>query len=195
MEIVLIRHGLPKIDTSKKLGASDFGKWISQYDQAGIDLSQNPTSDVIERVKSCSFIVCSNLPRSVESAHALNIETPDIINNLFRECEMPYANWNYPKLSIKSWALLFRIFQLAGYSSNTETYKDIKKRVTECTNQLTALSEKHKSVLFVGHGALLWFIHRQLKSMGWFGPKKSVRQHWEFGVYTQEKIFGNNLNV
>ena len=191
MEIVLVRHGKPKIDTSGKVGASDFGKWVAKYDQAGIDVDHKPTIEAFERAERCSFIVCSTLPRSIESAKALNIEVLDMVSHLFRECEMPYANWNYPKLSIKSWSVLFRILQLVGYSSNAESYKAIKERTAKCTNQLTELSKEHESVLFVGHGTLLWFIHKQLIRMGWLGPQKSVRKHWEFGVYTQRDLASN----
>lgn len=185
MEIVLIRHGKPKIDTSGKVGASDFGKWVVEYDRAGIGTEHKPTTEAIERAERCSFIVCSTLPRSIESAKALDIEDLDIISPLFRECEMPYANWKYPKLSIMSWSVLFRILQLAGYSSNAESYKSIKKRTEKCASQLSALSKEHDSVLYVGHGTIIWFIHKQLIRMGWLGPHKAVKKHWEFGVYTQ----------
>mgnify|MGYP000641593629 CR=1 FL=1 len=185
MEIVLIRHGKPEIDASGKLSASDFGKWLDKYDQAGIDVDHNPTIEAFKMTNRCSYIVCSTLPRSIESAKALNIDTPDMISHLFRECEMPYANWNYPILSIKSWAILFRILQLTGYSANAESYTAIKERTAQCANKLIELSREHESVLFVGHGALLWFIHKKLIRMGWSGPKKSVREHWDFGGYTQ----------
>ena len=186
MEIVLIRHGKPKIDISRKMSASDFGKRIADYDRFGIDTEHKPTNETCERVKKCLFIVCSTLPRSIESAQALNIENPDMISHLFRECEMPYADWKYPALTGTSWAILFRILQLAGYTSNTESYKAIKYRAKECAEQLMKLSKKHESVLFVGHGAIIWFIHKQLLRMGWSGPQKSVKKYWEFGVYTQK---------
>ena len=185
MEIVLIRHGKPEIDTSGILGPSDFGKWVAEYDQAGIDAKNKPTAEAFARAEKCSYIVCSVLPRSVESAKALNIEAPDMVSDLFRECEMPYANWNNPKLSIKTWSVLFRILQLVGYSSNAESYQAIKERTEKCASQLVALSKKHESVLFVGHGALIWFLHKQLLRRGWLGPQKAIRKHWEFGVYTQ----------
>ncbi len=185
MEIVLIRHGKPKIDFSGKMSASGFGRRVASYDQSGINAEHQPTVEAYERVEKCEFIVCSILPRSIESARALNIENPDIISPLFRECEMPYANWKYPELTGASWSILFRILQLAGYTSNTESYKDIKYRTRKCTDQLVKLSQEHRSVLFVGHGAIIWLIHKQLLRQGWSGPQKPVRKYWDFGVYTQ----------
>jgi len=99
VEIVLIRHGKPKIDLSGKMSASSFGGRVASYDQSGIDTEHQPTAEAYKRAKQCEFIVCSTLPRSIESAWALNIETPDIISSLFRQCEMPYANWKYPEVT------------------------------------------------------------------------------------------------
>jgi len=184
VEIILIRHGKPKIDILGKMSAADFGKRVIDYDQSGIDTEHKPTNEACKKAGECRFVVCSTLPRSIESARALNIKTPDIISHLFRECEMPYANWKYPKLTGDLWSALFRILQLAGYTSNAESYAAIKYRTKECINQLGELSQKHGSVLFVGHGAIIWLMHKQLLRMGWLGPKKSVRKYWEFGVYT-----------
>jgi len=191
VEVVLLRHGKPEIDTLGKVSASDFGRWIAKYDQAGIDMRHKPTKEAIERAEKCSFTVCSTLLRSVESAKALNIDSPNLVSHLFRECEMPYSNWAYPKLSILSWSVLFRILQLAGYSSNAESYKSIKVRSENCANQLTELSRKHESVLFVGHGTIIWFIHKRLLRMGWTGPQKAARKHWAFSVYTFRKTEHN----
>ena len=183
MEIVLIRHGKPNIETSGKVSAAAFGAWVSDYDKAGIDEKHKPTGSAIERASSCVFTVCSNLPRSVESAVLLKVEKPELISFEFRECGIPFGNWKYPKLSKKVWALLFRLFQLAGYSSNAESYKEIKERSKKCATQLADLAENHGSVLFVGHGVLNWLLHRHLLKMGWTGPKKSAKGHWEFSEY------------
>jgi len=188
VEIVLIRHGKPKINTSGKVSAADFGKWVSDYDMAGIDDEHKPENGTIERAERCAFTVCSNLPRSIESARLLNIGTPGLVSPLFRECEMPYGKWNYPKLSKTSWSVLFRLLQLVGYSSNAESYKALKARSEKCAKQLVELSQVHNNVLFVGHGTINWFIHKHLLGMGWLGPQKSGRKHWEYGEYIYNEI-------
>lgn len=183
MKIVLIRHGKPKIDTSIKISAADFGAWVSDYDLASLDKEYRPTQLAIETATSSAFSVCSSLPRSIESAAFLGINEPDITSQQFRECEMPYLKWTYPNLSIKSWSVFFRLLQLAGYSNNAESYKDIKRRSEACAVQLANLSHKHGSVIFIGHGTLNWFLHKDLKKMGWVGPKKSAKKHWEWAEY------------
>jgi len=96
---------------------------------------------------------------------------------------MPHGKWTYPKLSISSWSLIFRLFQIAGHSFNSESYKEAKERSIVCANQLADLARNHGSVLFVGHGALNWLLHKQLLRMGWSGSQKSAKDHWAFTDY------------
>ncbi len=79
MEIVLIRHGKPTIDLSGKMSAAGFGEQVASYDQSGIDAEHKPTAEAYERAGKCEFIVCSTLPRSIESAWALNSARPKTI--------------------------------------------------------------------------------------------------------------------
>ena len=184
MEIVIIRHGKSLVDTSGKVSAAEFGVCAGNYDTAGIDENYPPPIEVIEKAKSCKFSVCSSLARSLHSAKLLKIEKPDFVSPLFRECEIPYNNWKFPKLSKSIWPIVYRILQISGYSPNAESYKEIKSRSKECAVRLIEFSQAHGSVLYVGHGALNWMIHKYLINMGWLGPAKSVRAHWECGVYT-----------
>jgi broad specificity phosphatase PhoE len=184
VEIIVLRHGKPNIDTTGKVNPVEFGKWIASYDKAGVCESDNPNIHIVERVHNCHFVVCSHLPRSIESARRLGISSPDLISSDFRECEMPHASWKYPKLAIPTWAWVFRIVQLGGYSFNSESYKEAKARGKACAYHLADLAHTHGSVLFVGHGALNWLLHKELLRMGWSGPQKSPREHWAFSEYS-----------
>ena len=183
VEIVIIRHGKSILNTSGKVSASEFGACASEYDVAGVDESYPPSREVIEKARSCKFTVCSDLERSLHSARLLKIEKPDLISPLYRECEIPYTNWDFPKISKTVWPIVFRVLQIMGYSPNAESYNEIKKRAKECANQLVELAQIHGSVAYVGHGALNWVLHKFLHDMGLVGPKKSVREHWGYGVY------------
>ena len=186
MEIVIIRHGKSILDTLGKVSASEFGACSRVYDVVGVDESYPPSMEVIEKARSCEFSVCSDLERSLHSARLLGIKKPDLISPLFRECEIPYANWNFPRISKTVWPIFFRILQIIGYSPNAESYKEIKIRAKECADQLRDLAHSHGSVVYVGHGALSWVLHKYLRSMGWVGPKKSVREHWGCGIYIKD---------
>jgi len=134
VEIVIIRHGKSILNTSGKVSVAEFGACAKEYDALGVDESSPPSKEVIEKVRSCNFIVCSDLERSLHSARLLEIENADLISPLYRECEIPYTNWNFPKISKTVWPIIFRLFQITGYSPNAESFKDIKKRAKNVLN-------------------------------------------------------------
>jgi len=188
MEIVLLRHGKPAIAEDRRLTSSQFGTWINEYNQAGISLALPPTKRALETAAGSDFIVCSHLPRSIESAQALGVDCLDINDSLFREFEMPYANLITPRFSAATWTVFYRVLWLAGFSANAESYKQAKLRGLSCVEQLLEHASKHQRVLFVGHGALLWFICKQLLSRGWSGPKGSPRSYWDLNRYSYSEI-------
>lgn len=185
MELVLLRQGKPAIAESMRLTSSQFGAWVNECNQAGIDLAFPPTKRVLEIAAGCDFVICSHLPSSIESAKALDV---DVHDSLLREFEMPYANMATPKLSVTSWSALYRVLWLAGFCANAESYRQAKLRGLACVEQLLAYANKHQRVLFIGHGALLWFICKQLLSRGWSGQRSSPRSYWDFNCYSYSEI-------
>jgi len=183
MRIVLLRHGKPKIRTDLRVSAVEWGRWIEEYHVAGIDPAFPPPNDAIEEVNSSAFVVCSDLARSSESAVALGVRRVGVCDVMFRELEMPYADWRYPRLSLVTWAVLFRMMWALGYSANAESILEGRARAMLCAERLAGMAAEHGTVAFVGHGALIWFIARKLKALGWSGPRRAPREHWGFGVY------------
>lgn len=183
MEIVILRHGKPNIETRGRVTATGFALWIDAYNKAGIDKTYAPSSRAIAVAKGCSAVVCSNLLRSIESAKALGVRNIEVQDSLFRECEMPYADWTYPKFSVLGWSFVFRILQMLGYSSNAESFKAARERAYLCALRLSELADKHEKVLFVGHGSLNWLISKMLLRMGWAKSKSAGRGYWDYEVY------------
>lgn len=183
MKIVLIRHGKPNVNWSDWVNALEFGRLVSEYDEAEIDQTCPPPIETINSATGCHFSVCSHLVRSIESARFLNVETANWIHADFRECETPYAHWRRLKLPVTAWIWVFRGLQLAGYSNHSESYQAFKKRSEACANQLIKFAEAHGSVVFIGHGVLNFFLHKKLLEKGWLGPKKSPKKYWSFGEY------------
>ena len=186
MQIVLMRHGKPKIDMRRRLNAAEFGVWVEQYNAAGIDDECLPTQEAVAQASQCAFTVCSNLPRSLESANALGIERIGAYSHMFREMDMPHATWRFPTLSLQAWVVLFRLAWALGYSANTESFKSSRTRARSCAEQLANLASTHSTVLFVGHGSLNWFVARYLKRMGWLSVDKSPRKYWEYSVFHKQ---------
>ncbi|HEY9052529.1 MAG TPA: histidine phosphatase family protein [Gammaproteobacteria bacterium] len=183
MEIILLRHGKPVIPPLSKLSAYAFNNWVSLYNASGLCPSSIATNEAIDQALKCNAIVCSELPRSIQSAIALNIKDITLTHALFNEAGLPIANWNYPKLSPKTWAVIFRIFWILGYSRNSESFKEAKSRATQATNMLKELAIQHNRVLFVGHGVFNRLIANKLKAAGWTGPRNPGSKHWSFSVY------------
>lgn len=181
MEIVLLRHGRPRIDTRRRLSAAEFGLWLHAYDAAGLDAAGPPPPGALAQAESCNFALCSDLPRAIESAGALGRMARR--DTLFRELGMPRANWRFPRLPPGAWAVLFRLLWLAGYAPATESFGEARERARACAVRLAELAAEHGKVLFVGHGALNWLIAGHLGRMGWAGPPRPSGSHWAFSIY------------
>jgi len=183
MEIILIRHGKPNISTSKSTSAIEFGHWIDSYNASGLCSSSIPSEKAIAVAQKCNAVVCSELQRSIESSKALGIKNIEITSSIFNEAGLPVSNWQYPKMSPKLWAALFRVLWIFGYSKNSESFKEAKVRASEAAGLLIDLANTHGRVLFVGHGVYNRLLANELKALGWAGPKNPGSKHWSFGIY------------
>ena len=183
MEITLIRHGKPRLPSLNRLTASAFSDWVREYDASGLCSSSKPAAHVVRRAQACHAVVCSDLPRSVESADALGLNGNILSSALFNEAGLPVADWRGLKLSPKLWAVMFRVFWLFGYARGSESFAEAKTRAAEAGEALVALAREHGSVLFVGHGVYNRILANQLRKSGWSGPKSPNSEHWGMTVY------------
>jgi len=187
MKITIIRHGKPVIPSLTKLSAAKFSAWVDKYNSAGLCPTSKPTESAYSCAKKSNAVVCSELPRSLESAKALNNNNIVLSNSIFNEAGLPIANWQAVKLSPKAWAVVFRILWIFGYSNNSESIKEAKIRVSEAVEKLTEIASEHESVLFVGHGVYNRMLANELRRSGWSGPRNPGSKHWGFGVYESTK--------
>lgn len=153
------------------------------YNSAGINKNQTVSAQSIALAAGCNAVVCSNLPRSIQSAEALGVKHIKFSDFLFREMDLPYANWNSPRLSPYTWVAFFRLLWFLGYSANVESFRSSKLRAIAGARKLTEIAEQCESVLLIGHGLINYFIAKELLSNGWCGPRNPGKRHWEFGVY------------
>jgi broad specificity phosphatase PhoE len=77
------------------------------------------------------------------------------------------ANWQVIKLSLKIWAVAFRILWLLGYSRNSKSFKEAKSRASEAGEILSETAREYESVLFVGHGVFNRMLSNELRWNGW----------------------------
>ncbi len=187
MEITLLRHGKPIIPSLNKLSAFTFYEWVREYNLSGLYPSSKPTLKASSFAKECNVIVCSDLPRSIESAKALNAGDVILSDAIFNEVGLPVAKWQTLKLSPKVWAVTFRVLWLLGYSRNTESFKEAKARAIEAVKKLIEIAHEYERVLVVGHGVFNRILANELRKSGWSGPKCPGTKHWSMGVYECKK--------
>lgn len=183
MKIVLVRHGEPIIPTLTRIRAADFGGWVDQCNAAGLDPKSAPTKHVRQCASGCNVIVCSDLPRSIESAACFQDRDIILSEPLFIEAGMPSANWKTLRMSPKTWAVVFRIFWFLGYSRGSESLKEAKARASQAVEKLIDVAREHENVLFVGHGLFNRLLANELRRQGWRGPRNPGTAHWAYGVY------------
>lgn len=186
MKIVIMRHGKPAVPVIDSLKACELPAWLEAYDSAGINQTQKPLATAVGIAAGCNSVVCSDLPRSTQSAEALNLRHIHLSDPVFREIGLPYANWNMPRLPPKVWVALFRTLWFLGYSSNGESLRSARLRARAGSEQLKKIAAEYGSVLFVGHGLINHLIAKELLTSGWQGPRSPGKRHWEFGVYQYE---------
>ena len=91
MRIVLVRHGQPDVPDPGKIRAGQLGAWIETYHVSGLAPGQLPPQATRKVAARCTRVLCSDLPRSVQSAWALGVASIHERNPLFREVGLPYA--------------------------------------------------------------------------------------------------------
>lgn len=184
MKIVLMRHGAPRVRFNEKMAAADFRHWVARYQLAGLD-ELSLCQRAVAVAQECAAIVCSDLPRSLESAARLRAGEVVYSNALMRELEMPYCSgrWSTPALPTAFWLVTFRALWLAGYHGHVESRRQVADRVSAATGKLIDLACEHRSILFVGHGMINHLLARELLARGWQGPRRPGRAHWQYGVY------------
>ena len=180
MEIVLLRHGRPAFDFSQKVPGRQLHELVKLYDSAGI--VEPAPQHVKEKFQTCDLAVCSDLPRSIESATALGVQ--QIMSDaLYREARLPYIKRGGISLSTSFWAALFRSLWFLGFSANGEPLKAVRERAGQGARRLQDLARENGRVLFVGHGFINYFIARELLASGWLGPNNPGKAYWEYGIY------------
>lgn len=184
-KIILMRHGEVDIAWKGKVTSKDFPEWIKTYNSASVLRNASPGSGVLEIIYSADAIVCSQLRRSVDSV-GLAGQKPLESNTLFDEAGLPSFPAPFPKLSPKIWAVLFRLLWLGGFSKNSESLKEAKKRALNAASYLDECSREHGTVLLMGHGVMNRLIARMLAKRGWVNTKKLQNIHWGYGVFEKK---------
>lgn len=187
MKIILLRHGQPEFDlfseSKTRYVPADLREVVKRYTESPINSDVMPPTETIQMAQSCNAVICSDLIRSIDSARLLGHPEVHLVDPVFRESDPPHAEWRFPRLSLYSWLVIFRLLWLFGYSKNSESLKAARQRASAASIILSAMAEEHDSVLLAGHGFMNRFIAGHLRANGWRGPRDPGKNYWEYGVY------------
>ncbi len=174
MELLLLRHGKPDIESSTAIRAAAMQAWIDKYDAAGI--VDSPDNSLVAACNG-QFIVASPMQRALESVAALGLE-PDIIIDALYEAPLPVFNLPLLKLNPLTWVTVFRLLWMAGASGGVENFTSVKRRAKQVAGELANLAETHERVLSVGHGFMNILVARELQKRGWEKKKLGASGYW-----------------
>lgn len=189
MKITIIRHGKPIQSSERRfLNGIEFEKWVKNYDRSGIHPEHKPGPDILERVKNAEMLYSSTLPRSWQSAQAIDDEKVVLMDPLFREAETPAIPMKILKLSPVMWWIVVRILWFLGYTKNAESLSQTRHRAKKAVRLLTSAASQATHVVLVGHAFFNTFIEKELKREGWIRVASKDRKwhYWNFSEYIKK---------
>jgi len=195
MRITLLRHGKPMITRAPALDVAGFVRFRESYDAAAIDAAHAPPPGSVAAVRESTVIVCSDLPRSIESASLLAPQRTPVIDAAFREVTYPWRPLGRLKMPSMGWMMLFRAMWFVGFSRGSETRAAASRRAEVCARRLVGLAETHGSVALIGHGLTNFLIAAQLRSVDWNGPRVPSRAYWGVARYAPGSGAGGRNGV
>ncbi|MEN8135120.1 MAG: histidine phosphatase family protein [Thermodesulfobacteriota bacterium] len=158
---------------------------VGYINRNGLASHAQPPPELFARIEDYKSIVCSDLPRSIESADLLSLNKNRIIDKLFREAELPAWNHSGIRLPPVLWTAFLRTLWFTGYSSGCASMAETKSRAAQAAQALSEMAEKNRSVIFVGHGFLNRYIAKELLADGWCGPSSPLSGYWSLSNYTK----------
>ena len=184
-EIILMRHGQPKLAATDKVSALDMKDWIEHYNRSEITLHPVPAA-CLQLAATARVIVSSTAPRALTSLRALGLE-PALVDALFCEAQLPFGRWKWPRLAPFTWVFILRILWLCGYSRSVESAYGARMRASAAARRLQMLASEGP-VLLLGHGFMNRMIARQLVADGWSRRTRSGKRYWSATVYHYDGV-------
>lgn len=185
MKIVLARHGKPDLPVGTWITPADMADWIDRYERADVVLSDAPAG-VRAIAADCGTVTSSPSRRCLQSARHLCPGRELLSEDIFREADLPYTAWRFPRLPFAVFAGGFRLAWFRGFSANSESLVEATARARAAADRQAGLARENGSVSLMGHGIMTILIARQLLAEGWTGPRRPVSRHWQYSVSRRE---------
>jgi broad specificity phosphatase PhoE len=170
MEIILIRHGKPTSADNPVIDVCEYTHWIRRYNAS--DVAKNSRPKNINEHYKYFYTVSSDLKRAIHSAGIYVGKSPEKIDKLYREMEIP--RYKFPlKLKAWNWVYFSRILWMLGVKGSFESFKKAKQRADKAADKLIEIAQQQDKVVLFGHGFMNRYIRKSLIKKGWVLNSKS----------------------
>ena len=170
MEIILIRHGKPSSANNPVLDACDYTKWIRRYNASKVAINSRPES-INDKYKHF-YTLSSDLKRAIHSANIYVGKSPEEVDKLYREMEIPRYKLPF-KLKAWNWVFISRLLWMFGCKGPFESFTQAKLRADKAAVQLIAIAQHQEQIVLFGHGYMNRYIRKALIQKGWLLNSKS----------------------
>jgi broad specificity phosphatase PhoE len=164
MEIILIRHGKPASANNPIVDACEYTQWIKRYNTSNV--AQDSRPEKINNDFKSFYTLSSDLNRAIHSANIYLENTPKVIDNLYREMEIPRYKFPF-KLRAWHWVYFSRLLWILGLRGKFESFKEAKHRANKAADNLIEIAKVHDQVILFGHGYMNLYIRKSLIKKGW----------------------------
>ena len=182
--ITLIRHGPPTVSLRTRIRGRDFRQFVVRYEAAKINLSAVPPESVRRVIHRAARVFSSARPRALHTAELLGAPLPPVVDARFREIEFPVDFPLHVRLPALVWtALALGIWRL-GYSPRCESSAAAKRRARTVASLLVQEAHQTGTIVLVAHGGINRLIAKELRRLGWHGPRLPHSRHWGCTTYS-----------
>ena len=183
-QILLVRHGRPRIEWPRRRRHRDFQRWMAAYDEAELDPASPPPAQLVELAAESRLYLSSNRPRSYQSALQLSQGLPVVQLSELDEVPLPHLPIPVLELPTELWVLLTRLSHVAGYAREAESINMARARSRMAARRLAEYASSNRKVAVVAHGTINWLIGRNLKRQGWRVEKRgAIGGYWHWRLF------------
>jgi len=181
--ITLARHGPVDVSWDSRIPGGKFASFAEGFRAAGIVPTSEPPSVPSQGAREAHTLICSDLPRAVESMRLIAPGRDYLQEAIFREAEVPTPFRASITLRAATWAVLARVLWYMRKWPGTESPREAQERAKRAADVLEALAAQNGSVFLLGHGYFNAAIMRQLRRRRWHGPKFPSTRYWSTVTY------------
>lgn len=182
--IVLVRHGRADRLPAAPLSRDEVLAWLRAYDDCSLLEGEVPPPSVRALADRAGIVVCSGLPRAVESARLLAAaDVEPVVSPLLAETPMPVPRIGERRVSLRTWSLLVGLGALGRTLARAPAPAEITAQAEAAARWLDGLSALHGSVLAVTHVNVRAHIARALGRQGWTRTGRAPR-YANWGAWT-----------